>query len=50
MSSAEKYTTAAFLVFLVVVCLYLAIFSFKASRLEREVGELGRRQPERRGP
>lgn len=50
MSGAEKYATAAFLILVVVVCLYLVVFSFKLSRLGRAVGELGSRRSELRGP
>jgi HAMP domain-containing protein len=40
MSSAEKYATAAYLVVLAVVLLYVVLYAFKLSRLEREVSEL----------
>ena len=40
MTTAEKYVTAAYLVVLAVVLLYVVIYSFKMSRLEREVAEL----------
>lgn len=40
MTTAEKYVTAAYAVFLAVLLLYIAIYSFKISRLEREVAEL----------
>ena len=40
MTSAEKYVTAAYLVVLAVVLLYIVIYAFKLARLEREVGEL----------
>ena len=40
MTSAEKYVTAAYLVVLGVVLLYVVIYAFKLSRLEREVTEL----------
>jgi len=40
MTTAEKYVTAAFLVVLAVVLLYVVIYSFKIVRLEREVDEL----------
>jgi hypothetical protein len=39
-TSAEKYVTAAYLVVLGVVLLYVVICAFKLSRLEREVTEL----------
>ena len=40
MSSAEKYVTAAYLVVLSLVLLYVVIYAFKLSRLRREVDEL----------
>jgi hypothetical protein len=40
LTSAEKYVTAAYLVVLGVVLLYVVIYAFKLSRLEREVAEL----------
>ena len=40
MTSAEKYVTAAYLVVLAVVLLYVVIYAFKLSRLERELEEL----------
>jgi hypothetical protein len=40
-TTAEKYVTAAYLVFLGVVLLYVVIYSSKIARLEREVAELG---------
>jgi len=40
MTTAEKYVTAAFLVVLAVVLLYVVIYSFKIARLQREVEEL----------
>jgi hypothetical protein len=49
MSGPETYATAAFLVFLAVVCLYVVLFSLKLSRLERDVGKLESRRPEVRG-
>jgi hypothetical protein len=39
-TSAEKYVTAVYLVVLAIVLLYLVLYSFKLSRLEREVSEL----------
>jgi hypothetical protein len=41
MTTAEKYVTAAYLVVLAVVLLYVVIYAFKMARLERELGELG---------
>ena len=40
MTSAEKYATAAYAVVLAVVLLYVVLYAFKLSRLQREVGEL----------
>jgi len=40
MTSAEKYTTTAYLVFLAVVLGYVVLYAFKLARLEREVTEL----------
>jgi hypothetical protein len=39
-TSAERYVTAAYLVVLAVVLVYVVIYAFKLSRLEREIGEL----------
>ena len=51
MTRAETFVTAAYLVFLAVVLLYVVIYAFKLSRLEREVtalAELARERKERR--
>lgn len=40
MTSAEKYATAAYLVVLAIVLLYVVLYAFKLSRLERELVEL----------
>ena len=40
MTTAEKYVTAAYLVVLAAVLLYVVLYSFKLSRLSRDVGEL----------
>ena len=40
MTSAEKYATVVYLVVLAVVLLYVVLYSFKLSRLQREVTEL----------
>lgn len=40
MTIAEKYVTAAYVVVLAVVLLYVVIYAFKMTRLDREVGEL----------
>jgi hypothetical protein len=39
-TSAEKYATAAYLVVLAIVLLYVVLYAFKLSRLERELAEL----------
>ncbi|MGH2840555.1 MAG: hypothetical protein ACRDKY_07000 [Solirubrobacteraceae bacterium] len=40
LTAGEKYVAAAYIVFLVLVLVYLAIMATKLSRLEREVVEL----------
>jgi len=40
MTTAEKYVTAAYLVVLAVVLLYVVIYSRRMARLEHEVAEL----------
>ena len=40
MTTAEKYVTAAYLVVLSVILVYVVLYSFKLARLEREVSEL----------
>ena len=40
MTTAEKYVTAAYVVVLAVVLLYVVIYAFKMARLSREVEEL----------
>ena len=40
MTTSEKYVTGAYLVVLAVVLLYVVLYSFKLSRLEREVAAL----------
>jgi len=47
-TTAEKYVTAAYLVVLAVVLLYVVIYAFKLARLEREVLRLARLAAERR--
>jgi hypothetical protein len=49
MTTAEKYVTAAYLVVLAVVLLYVVIYAFKIARLEREISELAERAPKRDG-
>jgi hypothetical protein len=39
-TSAEKYVTAAYLVVLAVVLLYVVLYGFKLARLERDVAAL----------
>ena len=40
MTTEEKYVTAAYLVVLGVILVYVVLYSFKLARLEREVSEL----------
>jgi hypothetical protein len=40
MTTAETYVTAAYLVFLAVVLLYVVIYSFRVAQLERAVADL----------
>jgi hypothetical protein len=49
-TTAEKYVTAAYLVVLAVVLLYVVVYAFKLARLEREVSRLARLAVERRVP
>ena len=49
MTSAEKYVTAAYLVVLAVILLYVVIYAFRIGRLEREVAELAELARRRRG-
>jgi hypothetical protein len=39
-TSAERYVTAAYLVVLAVVLLYVVLYAFKLARLERHVASL----------
>jgi hypothetical protein len=39
-TTAEKYVTAAYLVVLGVILVYVVLYSFKLARLERQVSEL----------
>ena len=50
MTTAEKYVTAAYLVVLAVVLLYVVIYAFKLARLEREITRLAGLAAERRVP
>ena len=40
MTTAEKYVTAAYMVVLAVVLLYVVIYAFKLQRLDRDLAEL----------
>ena len=40
MTTAEKYVTAAYLVVLATVLLYVVLYAFKMARLARELDEL----------
>ena len=48
MTTAEKYVTAAYLVVRAVVLLYVVLYAFRLSRLEREVAELAELARKRR--
>lgn len=48
MTTSEKYVTAAYLVVLAAVLLYLVIIALKVARLEQELGELAQLARERR--
>lgn len=45
MTTAEKYVTAAYCVVFAGVLVYVVLIALKLQRLEREVGELERREP-----
>jgi hypothetical protein len=47
-TTAEKYVTAAYLVFLAAVLVYLVIIALKIDRLENELGDLARLAREKR--
>ena len=49
MTSAEKYVTAAYLVVLAVLLLYIVIYAFKMARLSREAAELADLAARKRG-
>ncbi len=49
MSTAEKYVTAAYLVFLAALLLYVVIISLKVGRLEQELMDLARVSREKLG-
>lgn len=46
MTTAETYVTAAYLVFLAVVLLYVVVNSAKVARLEAQVAKLAREDDE----
>ena len=48
MSSAEKYVTAAYLVFLAALLLSVVIIALKLARLESDVADLAERARRRR--
>ena len=45
MTTAETYVTAAYCVIFALVLGYVVLIALKLQRLERDVGELERRQP-----
>jgi hypothetical protein len=47
-TTAEKYVTAAYLVFLAAVLVYLVIIALKIGRIEDELGDLVRLAQEKR--
>ena len=47
MTTAEKYVTAAYLVVLATVLLYVVLYAFKMARLGRELDELTAARRER---
>jgi hypothetical protein len=48
-TTAEKYVTAAYLVFLAAILVYLVIIALKVGRLEQELGDLAQLAREKRG-
>jgi hypothetical protein len=46
LTSAEEYVTAAYVVVLAIVLLYVLLYAFKLARLERTVADLPRRRSE----
>lgn len=50
MTTAEKYVTAAYLVVLAVVLLYVVLYAFKMARLQRQLDELAEARRERVAP
>ncbi len=49
MTTAEKYVTAAYLVLLAAVLVYLVIIALKVGRLEQELADLTRAPREKLG-
>ncbi|HYZ18124.1 MAG TPA: hypothetical protein VE615_01145 [Gaiellaceae bacterium] len=49
MTTAEKYVTAAYLVFLAALLLYVVIIALKVGRLEHELTDLARLAREKLG-
>lgn len=49
MTTAEKYVTAAYLVLLGTLLVYLLIIALKVGRLEQELSELARIAKEKQG-
>ena len=47
MTTAEKYVTAAYLVVLATVLLYVVLYAFKMARLQRQLDELAEARQER---
>ena len=50
LDDAGKYVAAAYLVFLALVLIYVAIMATKLGRIEREIGELSRDRRARARP
>jgi len=48
-TSAEKYVTGAYLVFLAALLLYVVLIALKVTRLEQELGEVARAAREKAG-
>lgn len=46
MTTAEKYVTAAYCAVFAMVLVYVVLIALKLHRLEREVDELERREPQ----
>lgn len=50
LDEAGKYVVAAYLVFLALILIYVAIMAVRLMRIEREVAELDEITPERHDP